>query len=109
MTFAQIYQLNGWGQYGIQGSIVNVLISVDKMQIILPRPTTCESTIVVCIKRKIKYKSLYLSSYVRPRIVMKALHDLCDTPLYKEAKVLVRKDWVTLFESNNVLKVTDAI
>jgi hypothetical protein len=24
------------------------------MQIILPWPTTCESTIVVCIKRKIK-------------------------------------------------------
>jgi hypothetical protein len=41
MTFAQIYQLNGWGQYGIRGSIVNVLANVDKMQIILPRPTTC--------------------------------------------------------------------
>ncbi len=54
MTFAQIYQLNGWGQYGIQGSIVNVPTNVDKMQIILPWPTTCESTIVVCIKRKIK-------------------------------------------------------
>jgi hypothetical protein len=36
MTFAQIYQLNGWGQYGIQGSIVNVPTNVDKMQIILP-------------------------------------------------------------------------
>ncbi len=86
MTFAQIYQLNGWGQYGIQGSIVNVPISVDKMQIILPRPTTCESTIMVCIKRKIKYKSPYLSGYVQAKIVMKALHDLCDTPLYKEEK-----------------------
>ncbi len=40
---------------------------------------------------------------------MQALHDLCDTPFYKEAKVLVRKDWVTLFESNNVLKVNNVI
>jgi len=50
-----------------------------------------------------------LSGYVRPKIVMQALHDLCETPLYKEAKVLVRKDWVTLFESNNVLKVNNVI
>jgi hypothetical protein len=42
----------------------------------------CESTIVVCIKRKLEYKSPYLSSYVRPKIVMKTLHDLCDTPFY---------------------------
>jgi hypothetical protein len=40
---------------------------------------------------------------------MKELHYLCDTPLYKEAKVLVRKDWVTLFESNNILKVNNVI
>jgi len=40
MTFAQIYQLNGWGQYGIWGSIVNVPANVNKMQIILPQRTT---------------------------------------------------------------------
>jgi len=39
MTFAQIYQLNGWGQYGIWGSIVNVPANVNKMQIILPQHT----------------------------------------------------------------------
>jgi hypothetical protein len=86
MIFAQIYQLNGWGQYGIQGSIVNVPISVDKMQIILPQPTTCESTIVVCIKRKIKYKSPYFFGYVQCKNVMKTLHDLCDAPLIKKQK-----------------------
>lgn len=53
------YQLNGWDQCDIQGNIVNVPKNVDKIQIILFRLTTCESTIVVCVRRKLKYKSLY--------------------------------------------------
>ncbi len=53
------YQLNGWGQCDIQGNIVNVPTNVDKIQIILFRLTTCESTIVVCGRRKLKYKSFY--------------------------------------------------
>ncbi len=58
------------------------------MQTILPRPTTCEATIfVVCIKKKLEYKFPCLSRYVWPKVVMKALHDLYNTPLYKEAEV----------------------
>jgi hypothetical protein len=79
--------------------VINVPTNLDKIQTILPRPTTCESTIATCIKRKLEFKSPYLSSYVRPKFVMKALHDLCNTPFYKEAwKLSLRKDWVKSFE-----------
>jgi hypothetical protein len=55
------------------------------MQTMLPRPKTCESTIfVVCKKKKLEYKFHYLSGCVQPKVVMKALHDLYKTPIYKE-------------------------
>jgi hypothetical protein len=104
MAFAQIYQLNGQSQYGIQASIVNILANVDKMQTIIPQPTTCESIIVICIKNKLEYKSPYLSSYVQPKVIMKTLHDFCHTPIYKEAKVSIKVDWANLFESNKIIE-----
>jgi hypothetical protein len=55
------------------------------MKINLLWPITCES-IIIGIKSKLKYKSFYLFNYVWLKIVMKALHGLCDSPLYKEAK-----------------------
>jgi hypothetical protein len=86
MAFAQIYQ------YGLQSSIVNVPTNVDKMQITLLQLVTCESTIMGCIERKLEYKSPYFLGYVQPKVVMKALHDFCNTPIYKEAKVISKKD-----------------
>jgi hypothetical protein len=41
-----------------------------------------DSTIVIFLKRILKYKFLYMSSYVCPKIVMKVLQEICKTPLY---------------------------
>jgi len=35
---------------------------------------------------------------------MKSLHVLSNTPIYKEAKVSIRKDWANLFESNKIIE-----
>lgn len=35
---------------------------------------------------------------------MKTLLDLCNTPIYKEAKVSIKKDWANLFESNKIIE-----
>jgi hypothetical protein len=59
MAFAYIFQLNDWGQYDIRGSVINVPTNLDKIQTILPQPTTCESTMALCIKRKLEFKFPY--------------------------------------------------
>jgi hypothetical protein len=37
LRFAQIFQLQGYGQYGLHGSIVNVPTNLNIIQTILPR------------------------------------------------------------------------
>jgi hypothetical protein len=72
LAFAQIYQLKGYGQYGIHGSIVNVLVNLDLIQNVLPQLPHDSSIIVVYLKRKLEFKSIYMFRFVRPNIVMKA-------------------------------------
>jgi hypothetical protein len=36
-AFAQIYKLEGYGQYKMHGSVFNVPVNVDQIQSILPR------------------------------------------------------------------------
>jgi hypothetical protein len=93
LVFAQIYQLKGYGQYGMRGSIVNVPTNLDLVQNILPRLPHDSSTIIVYLKRKLEYKSIYMSRFVHPNVVMKALYTLCNTPLYKDIKVSTKQDW----------------
>ncbi len=51
------------------------------------------------IKYKYKYKTIYMLGYVHPNITMKTLHELCQTPPFKDAKVsnktkLARFNWI---------------
>jgi hypothetical protein len=59
------------------------------------------SSIVVFFKRKLEYKSIYMSSYVHPNIVIKVLQIFCQTPLYKSGKKLVRPKSQNLVELRN--------
>jgi hypothetical protein len=111
LAFAQIYQLKGYGQYGIRGSIVNVPANLDLIQNVLPRLPHDSSIIVVYLKRKLEYKSIYMSGFVRPNIVMKALFDLCKTPLYENANISIKEDWKDVMDSlindDNILNKKD--
>jgi hypothetical protein len=52
--------------------------------------------------KKLKYKSIYMSSYVQPNIIIKELYQLSKTPLYVNANVLVRHNWKMLINLANV-------
>jgi len=59
-AFAQIFPLQGYEQYGMCGNIVNVPTNFNLMQNILPRMSYDDSSIAIFLKRKLKYKSIYV-------------------------------------------------
>jgi hypothetical protein len=71
--FAQIYKLQGYGQYKMHGSVINVLANVDQTQSILPHLPHDGVTTGVFIKRRFEYKSPYMSGNVHPNMVMVTL------------------------------------
>jgi hypothetical protein len=105
LAFTQIFQLKGYGQYGIHGNIVNVPTNLDLVQTILPWLLYDDNSIVVFLKKKKKHKSIYMSSYVCPNIMIKALQELCQTPLYKNAKNSITTNWQDLVELTNTSEI----
>jgi hypothetical protein len=60
-AFAQIWQVEGYGQYKIQGSIINVPTNVNMTQFVFPCMPNDEATISIILKHRLEYESLYLS------------------------------------------------
>ena len=97
LAFAQIHKLYNYGQYKLHGSIINVPANIDQTQSVLPRLPEDGTTIGILLKRRLEYRSPYMSGNIRPNITMIALKDLINTPLYKECNVLIRPQWISLF------------
>jgi hypothetical protein len=74
----------------MHGNIVNFPTNLDLVQIILPWLLYDDSSIAIFLKKKLEYKSIYMLSYVHPNIMIKVLHELCQTPLYKSAKLSIK-------------------
>jgi hypothetical protein len=96
-AFAQIWQVEGYGQYKIQGSIINVPTNVNITQSILPRMPNDEATISIILKRRLEYESLSLSGKIGPNQMMLALKNLMKTPLYIDAKISMTHVWENMF------------
>ncbi len=64
LTFAQIWQLQGYGQYNIKGSIINVPFNINSTQSILLHLPHDETIIILSLKKQMEYKSPYLTSNV---------------------------------------------
>jgi hypothetical protein len=60
-----------------------------------------EVTISIMLKRRLKYKSLYLLGNIRPNQVMLTLRTLMKTPLYIDAKFSMCPMWEDMF---NIVK-----
>jgi len=73
LYFAQIYKLQGYGQYKIHGNVINVPTNVDQTQSILPHLPHDGATIGVFLKRCFEYKSPYMSRNVRPNMIIVVL------------------------------------
>jgi len=56
-----------------------------------------EATIGLLLKRRLKYKSLYVLGNIRPNQMMVALRDLVKTPLYINAKISIKPIWENMF------------
>jgi hypothetical protein len=89
LTFVQIWQLQGYGQYNIKGSIINVPSNINSTQSILPCLLHHEATIGLSLKRQMEYKSPYLIGNVHLNLIMLALHDLLNTPLYENSRITI--------------------
>jgi hypothetical protein len=96
-AFAQIYKLQGYGQYNMHGSVINVPENVDQIQSILPHLSHDGAIIRVFLKRCLEYKSTYMSRNVCPNMVMVALRYLIETPLNKYLNVSIHHQWTSLF------------
>ena len=104
IPFATIKQLTYEGQYGMKGSVVNVMADVERLQNILPRFVQEDATVLVGIKRKLQYDHYYMTGTVRPLETMKAAHTLLNTSLYIDNNVVMNKEWKTHIE--NVLSTS---
>ena len=56
-----------------------------------------DTTIGVVIKRRLQYKTPFMSGNVRPNMIILAFKDLLSTPLYKELDVKIHHAWDSLF------------
>jgi ArsR family metal-binding transcriptional regulator len=72
-SFCTNILIKGYGQYGMHGSIVNVSTKLNLVQIVLPQLPYDDSSIIVSLKKRKRYKSIYMSGYVCPNMVVKTL------------------------------------
>ncbi len=97
LAFAQIWQLQGHGQYIIKRSIINVPTNVNFTPSILPYLPHNDATIGLSLKRWMEYKSQYLTSNVHPNLIMTTLQDLFNTVLYKDFNISIHPQWLDMF------------
>ncbi len=50
LVFAQIYKLHGYGQYKMEGIVINVPTNINQMQLLLPCLPYDDTTIGVFLK-----------------------------------------------------------
>jgi hypothetical protein len=84
-------------QMGLTGSIINVHVQLDVVQKALPQFISDTMTIVVAMKRCMRYKNSYQTGKVCVHDVMKELKELCSRALYKAHNICINENW------NNVL------
>lgn len=88
---------NPLGQLCMTGMVVNVPVDLSQIQLELPRTFDTDDTILIHLKRRLRYKGYYEADNVRPWKIMQALLYLVthDT-LWREANVRLKPDWERL-------------
>lgn len=104
LNFMQIralkpYALNS--QWGLKGSVVNIMIDVNEVVDTLPRKFNEMNTIQIKLKRHIDHKSDYMFETIRPGVVCEALNYLIDQPLYKKHNIEIDENFFKRYEKNN--------
>jgi hypothetical protein len=83
-----------YGQLCLSGMVINVPTDLGRIQMELPRRFSADNTVLVNIKRRLRYKHCYETKNVRPYKILKALQFLTshDT-LWREAGVRMCPDF----------------
>ncbi|MCO5577482.1 hypothetical protein L7F22_031313 [Adiantum nelumboides] len=103
IPFVQIRELSYDGQYGLRGSIVNVMADLPRVQTVLPPYTNDQATILVEIKQKLEYDHAYLIGFFWLAFVLQALQQLVLRPLYLENGATINFAWSSSFSlSSNI-------
>ena len=85
--FIQLKSLPKGGQKGMRGPAVNVPANLGPVCSLLPRLPSSAHLITLNFKRKLEYKSYYISDNIRPAKVMQALnHLLLTNPHYRHVR-----------------------
>ena len=94
-------------QKGMKGPAVNVPARLEHVQTMLPRIPADAQMVTVNLKRKLGYKSAYMTDCIAPDRVKMGLEQLCkDNPLY--ADVIVNDHWVSDWQQHDP-EVFDAV
>jgi len=72
-TFAEICQVQGYGQFKMHGSVINVPSNLNIIQSVLPRLSNDETTSGLIIKNELEYNSFHTFSNIQPNQIMYAL------------------------------------
>jgi hypothetical protein len=80
--------------------VINVPTDLTHIQIELPRNFLADDTVVVNLKRRLRYKGLYDTKNVCPYKILRALQYLVShKTLWKEAGVQLRSEFLTALET----------
>jgi hypothetical protein len=70
-----------------------VHVQLDVVQKSLPQFINNKITIIVALKRCLRYKNSYQTGKVKVHVVMKALKELCSRSLYKAKNICINGNW----------------
>jgi PIF1-like helicase/Helitron helicase-like domain at N-terminus/UvrD-like helicase C-terminal domain len=94
-------------QYGLKGSVVNVMVNVDSSVSILPRSFDETHTVQLKLKRMMRHTSDYMYEVIRPQKVYLAAKYLVAQELYRNEEVTLSVDWSTEHRLENESFIVD--
>jgi len=99
LLFMQLIELPAGRQKGLKGPAVNVSANVGPAIKLLPRIPKDYHVVTIKFKRKLQYKTAYLTDYVHPEKVMTALQYLKEhNCLYED--VIFNDRWLSEWEED---------
>lgn len=84
-----------FGQLSLKGMVINVPTDLGRIQTQLPRDFSVDKTVMVNIKRRLRYKKCYESENVRPHKILSALQYLTThETLWRRSGVQLRPEFL---------------
>lgn len=93
IPFILLRHLGRGCQLGMVGPVVNVVANTSIMQRVVPRSLGESETVLLGLKRRLRYPTTYMRQNIRPASVQGALRYLVQQPLYVTEGITITSDW----------------